>query len=258
MKGTLKKKIVSVFVAAFMLSTIFVTNAFAVGTTISGEYDEDGNLVYGSTVGTDDADPEEHDNVANIEVQAKVTEYNAAVYKIDIAWGAMQFEFKNDANNWDPVDHEYKAEEGTNKEWIIDGYVNGENNKITLTNHSNARVNAEFAYTHVKNDAFNTAPESADAVRGHFFRTNDAAVIAAGILKNSETVQNAISDPLVLYHFDDQELVDKGFYATNGENIRSVYFTLNGTPDTAKVEDYTDFTKVGTITVTITPTEITQ
>ena len=120
MKGTLKKKIVAVFVAVFMLSTIFVTNAFALGTTISGEYDENGSLVYGSTVGTNDAVPEEHDNVADINVQAKVTEYNAAVYKIDIAWGAMQFEFKNDANNWDPVDHVYKAEEGTNKKWIID------------------------------------------------------------------------------------------------------------------------------------------
>lgn len=257
MKGTLKKKIVSVFVAAFMLSTIFVTNAFAFDTTISGEYDENGDLVYGSTVDTDDAVEKTVDNVADIDVQAKVTEYNAAVYKIDIAWGAMQFEFKNDANNWDPVDHEYKAEEGTNKEWIIDGYVNGENNKITLTNHSNARVNVAFDYAHVT-DAFNIDPTSPDAVRGHFFLTNDAAVIAAGILKNSETVQNAIPQPLVLHHLDNKGLVDPGYYATNGENTGSVYFTLNGTPDTAKVEGYTDFTKVGTITVTITPTVITQ
>lgn len=257
MKGTLKKKIVSVFVAAFMLSTIFVTNAFAFNTTISGEYDENGNLVYGSTVGTNDAVENTVDNVADINVQAKVTEYNAAVYKIDIAWGAMQFEFKNDANNWDPDTHQYVAEDGTNKKWIIDGYVDSVNNKITLTNHSNARVNAAFDYAHVTN-AFNADSTSANAVRGHFFRTNDAAVTAAGILKNSATVQNAISDTLVLYHSDNQELVDQGYYATNGENIRSVYFTLNGTPDTEKVAGYTDFTKVGTITVTITPTEITQ
>lgn len=257
MKGTLKKKIVAVFVATFMLITIFVTNAFALGTTISGEYDENGNLVYGSTVDTDDAVENTVDNVADIDVQAKVTEYNAAVYKIDIAWGAMKFEFKNDANNWDPVDHEYKAEAGTNKEWIIDGYVNGENNKITLTNHSNARVNAEFDYAHVT-DAFNTDPASANAVRGHFFLDNEAAKVAAGILENSATVQNANLTPLVLHHLDSHELVDPGYYATNGENTGSVYFTLNGTPDTAKVEGYTDFTKVGTITVTITPTQISQ
>ena len=257
MKGTLKKKIVAVFVAVFMLSTIFVTNAFALGTTISGEYDEDGNMVYGSTVGTNDAVPGEHDNVADIDVQAKVTEYNAAVYKIDIAWGAMQFEFRNDANNWDPDTHQYVADEGTNKEWIIDGYVNGENNKITLTNHSNARVNATFAYAHVAN-AFNTDTASANAVRGHFFTDNEAAKVAAGILENSATVQNAISTPLVLQHLDSQELVDPGYYAENEENIGTVYFTLNGTPDTAKVQGYTDFTKVGTITVTITPTQIAQ
>ncbi len=251
MKGTLKKKIVAVFVAVFMLSTIFVTNAFALGTIISGEYDENGNMVYGSIEGTDD------DNVADIDVQAKVTEYNAAVYKIDIAWGAMQFEFKNDANNWDPDTHQYVAEDGTNKEWIIDGYVDSVNNKITLTNHSNARVNAEFAYAHVAN-AFNTDPTSANAVRGHFFLDNEAAKIAAGILENSATVQNAMPQSLVLHHLDDQGLVDPGYYAQNGENTGSVYFTLNGTPDTAKVEGYTDFTKVGTITVTITPTEITQ
>ena len=251
MKGTLKKKIVAVFVATFMLSTIFVTNAFALGTTISGEYDENGNMVYGSIEGTDD------DNVADINVQAKVTEYNAAVYKIDIAWGAMQFEFKNDANNWDPDTHQYVADEGTNKEWIIDGYVNGENNKITLKNHSNARVNATFAYAHEAN-AFNTDSTSDNAVRGHFFLTNDDAVTAAAILENSATVQNAIPQPLVLYHLDDQELVDQGYYAQNGENTRSVYFTLNGTPDTEKVQGYTDFTTVGTITVTITPTQISQ
>ena len=256
MKGTLKKKIVAVFIAVFMLSTIFVTNAFALGTTISGEYDENGNLVYGSTVGTDDAVENTVDNVADIDVQAKVTEYNAAVYKIDIAWGTMQFEFKNDANNWDPDTHQYVTDEGTNKEWIIDGYVNGENNKITLTNHSNARVNATFAYAHVT-DAFNTNPESADAVRGHFFLDNENAKTAAGLLENSATVQNAISQPLVLYHLDNQELVDQGGYHAT-KNTDSVYFTLNGTPDTAKVQGYTDFTKVGTITVTITPTQISQ
>lgn len=257
MKGTLKKKIVAVFVAVFMLSTIFVTNAFASGTTISGEYNENGELVYGSTEGTDDAVKKAVDNVADINVQAKVTEYNAAVYKIDIAWGAMQFEFKNDANNWDPDTHQYVTDEGTNKEWIIDGYVNGENNKITLTNHSNARVNATFAYAHVT-DAFNTNPESADAVRGHFFLDNENAKTAAGLLKNSATVQNAMTQPLVLHHLDNKGLVDPGYYATHEENIGSVYFTLNGTPDTAKVEGYTDFTKVGTITVTITPTQISQ
>lgn len=257
MKGTLKKKIVAVFVAVFMLSTIFVTNAFASGTTISGEYNENGELVYGSTEGTDDAVKKAVDNVADINVQAKVTEYNAAVYKIDIAWGAMQFEFKNDANNWDPDTHQYVTDEGTNKEWIIDGYVNGENNKITLTNHSNARVNATFAYAHVT-DAFNTNPESADAVRGHFFLDNENAKTAAGLLKNSATVQNAMTQPLVLHHLDNKGLVDPGYYATHEENIGSVYFTLNGTPDTAKVEGYTNFTKVGTITVTITPTQISQ
>ncbi len=257
MKGTLKKKIVAVFVVAFMLSTIFVTNAFALDTTISGGFDEDGNMVYGSTEGTNDADPEEHDNVADIEVQAKVTEYNAAVYKIDIAWGAMQFEFKNDANNWDPNTHQYVTEDGTNKEWIIKDYVDGENNKITLTNHSNARVNAAFAYAHEAN-AFNTEPTSANAVRGHFFRDNEAAKVAAGVLENSANVQNAFSDTLVLHHLDSQGLVDPGYYAQNEENKGSVFFTLNGTPDTEKVEGYTNFTKVGTITVTITPTEITQ
>ena len=257
MKGTLKKKIVAVFVAVFMLSTIFVTNAFALGTTISGEYNENGELVYGSTEGTDDAVKKAVDNVADINVQAKVTEYNAAVYKIDIAWGAMQFEFKNDANNWDPNTHQYVAEDGTNKEWIIKDYVDGENNKITLTNHSNARVNATFAYAHVAN-AFNTDPTSANAVRGHFFLDNENAKTAAGLLKNSATVQNAMTQPLVLHHLDNKGLVDPGYYATHEENIGSVYFTLNGTPDTAKVEGYTDFTKVGTITVTITPTEISQ
>jgi hypothetical protein len=104
---------------------------------------------------------------ADINVWAKVEDETSRIYKIDIAWGAMRFEFVDGSGTWDPEEHEYVGkEEDVRPHWVnsaeIDenqgGYgiyekeaykvgADGTNNKITVTNHSNSAVNARFDYT---------------------------------------------------------------------------------------------------------------
>lgn len=212
------------------------------------------------------------DTSTDISIWAKVVEHGDIVYKVDISWGAMKFEFNNQAGKWDPDQHTYVATEGrVGAEWTEEGFIDGINNEIIVENHSNWAVDAKFTYTH-EGAAFN-AEQGANAVRGHFFLTNDAAVTASKVLENSETVVDALEsdDVLTLGHQDkskkdmyggteDGESLSEGAFDGKDENtvgscLRKVYFTFNGTPDIANMDEdlRTDFTKVGVITVTIEP-----
>lgn len=63
------------------------------------------------------------------------------VYSVDIAWGAMEFTYTSTGTKtWDPTTHEYKVTEGT-EEWTAKG------NTVTVTNHSNAAVKVDIAFT---------------------------------------------------------------------------------------------------------------
>jgi len=70
-------------------------------------------------------------NVGNdeVNVQARIVEDKNLIYRIDIAWGPMKFEFDLDAD-----------------EWVQDGF-DDVNNKITVTNRSNDGVTADFDIT---------------------------------------------------------------------------------------------------------------
>lgn len=65
------------------------------------------------------------------------------VYKVDIAWGSMEFTYTvNEANRtWNPADHTY-TNEGSDGIWSCDSGAD----EITVTNHSNAAVKAGFSY----------------------------------------------------------------------------------------------------------------
>lgn len=68
---------------------------------------------------------------------------SAKVYKVDIAWGDLEFCYTNGTEgNWNPGTHQYDntIPEG----WSV---VNPDGNKITLTNHSNAPVKAAVNFT---------------------------------------------------------------------------------------------------------------
>lgn len=76
------------------------------------------------------------------------------VYSVDIAWGSMEFTYTDASQGtWNPETHQYDgAGTGT---WSCETDAN----KITVTNHSNAAVIAQFSY----------APESGyNAISGAF------------------------------------------------------------------------------------------
>ena len=62
------------------------------------------------------------------------------VISVDIAWGAMEFEFSEGVDGvWDPTTHQYAG--ATESSWSASG------NEITITNHSNVGIRAAFSYT---------------------------------------------------------------------------------------------------------------
>ncbi|MDD4414368.1 MAG: hypothetical protein PHR14_07470 [Oscillospiraceae bacterium] len=66
----------------------------------------------------------------------------ATVYSVDITWGSMGFTYTSAfIGNWNPDTHVY--DNSTEEKWTCDGNAN----KITVTNHSNANVEATLSYT---------------------------------------------------------------------------------------------------------------
>jgi hypothetical protein len=61
----------------------------------------------------------------DVDVQARIIDLTAPIYRIDIEWGEMKFTFVIDENEWKGMD--------------------GDNNRIDVTNHSNADVNVGFS-----------------------------------------------------------------------------------------------------------------
>lgn len=66
------------------------------------------------------------------------------IYSVDIVWQSMEFTYTAASEGtWDPETHAYTNKQ--NASWSF------ENNKITVTNHSNAEVKAKFTYTSATN-----------------------------------------------------------------------------------------------------------
>ena len=221
------------------------------------------------------------DTSTDISIWAKVVEHGDIVYKVDIEWGAMKFEFNNQAGKWNTETHTYDANNGVKAEWTVDDYIDATNNKITVVNHSNWAVDTTFSYAHDltgDKSVFNTNSNETNAVRGHFFLNNDDAVKASKVLTGSTSIGDAsyeltASEALTLGHQDADNATKYGGTEggtaldgtdipavepnTNGSCTRNVYFTFNGTPDIGSLSEEirTDFTKVGVITVTIEPWE---
>lgn len=101
----------------------FSTYAITASNSVIGEYPE--------------AELNESNNHAATDVQGRyVDSTDTRVYKVDVEWGAMQFVF-NKHQKWDPEKHVYTEE--IKIELDDSAYTNG-NNKIVISNHSNADV----------------------------------------------------------------------------------------------------------------------
>lgn len=73
---------------------------------------------------------------ADLDVQSRILEGgDGAVYKVDITWGNMEFEYSI-ARLWDPDEHRYTSKV---YDWLPSGF-DGNNNRVAVYNHSNADV----------------------------------------------------------------------------------------------------------------------
>jgi len=197
-----------------------------------------------------------------LDVQAKINEEDAnIIYNIDIAWGTLKFVYNRSSQVWNPVTHKY-ADGPTAGSWLADNgsiigaaatefYLDGTNNKITVTNHSNAGVDATFTYANNGPNLFNAAA-GANNVVGGFYDSNGGAIGGAGVLTNPAgntafNTLNGIGTPSLIT----LPTGVKRNPASNTEIKKDVFFAFSGTPDSDKT--IAAFTNVGTITVVFVP-----
>lgn len=220
------------------------------------------------------------DATADIAVWAKIVDLGDAdtiIYCIDIEWGNMKFVFGKDGGQWDPEERTYGAVD-TGSWWednypenvgpATEYYLDGLNNIVTVTNRSNAVIDASFDYRFDArfdgepggdgdNNLFNKEA-GADNVVGNFFATNDLALDAAEELTDTSTINTATISSFTLVNADHD--VNPPATPPNPEDLdeddfpfNSVFFAFSGTPDDDSTLLSNAFTKVGIITVTITP-----
>lgn len=151
------------------------------------------------------------------DVQGKVIDDVAsAVYKIDISWGPMTFEYSVN-NVWDPDNHSYVEK--------LQGWANepfdGVNNRITTVNHSNADV--EVSFLAAVEDA-----EAMDGVTMEMRQQNRADGDKAESMLLSRVPAESAPAP---------EL--------------AAYLWLVGTPENSSILNRQDYSKFGIINVSI-------
>lgn len=79
---------------------------------------------------------------SSVDVTAKYSAATATdIYSVNIEWGSMAFEYKEESRVWNPETHKYDVT-GTSPWSCADGA-----NEVKVTNHSNNPVTVELSYT---------------------------------------------------------------------------------------------------------------
>ena len=79
----------------------------------------------------------------NVTGSYDVTVHTEQIYSAQVAWGAFKFEYVATGDRtWNAQNHSYD-------ESSITGKFTGEDNQVTVTNHSNADLDVAFEYTSV-------------------------------------------------------------------------------------------------------------
>ena len=113
------------------------------------------------------------------------------VISVDIAWGAMEFEFSEGVDGvWDPTTHQYTG--ATESSWSSSG------NEITVTNHSNVSVAVSMSITPVDGTGVDVSLTGGNATLAAGEVGNvDGAASVTGTIKvsgkpNSTVTENGI------------------------------------------------------------------
>ena len=246
----MKKKLLSAMLT-LALAGVGVLSAETLAVAGTDTYMDDGTYAAGTATQDKVAgDPEA--NSTSIDVQAQTTGGGDIVYSVKIDWGAMKFEYDY-GSTWDPATHKYISGSTGNQDggWNTTTYVDGTNNKITITNDSNFPVNADFAYSNTDPAVFN-AEVTNTSVAGMF--GTDNATLKTAVDDNTTNTLSLVAPTLAL-NTDKSALTAGDVYyyqgSDNGKNTDDIYFSLIGKPD--RGIKLTTMQSVGTIKVTITP-----
>lgn len=167
-------------------------------------------------------------------------------YDIQVEWGNMQFVYDYAESKWDTDALQYSesAQEG----WVASGF-NGTNNKVQISNRSNAEITVDLIIT-IQNGVFNEA-SSANDVQAWFYDTAEQALQASKILTglNEATFAGRISN-LVLDSAEPVLDVNGDVVTAAGVRTQDAYLAFSGTPD----RTLNTATEVGSISLVFTDT----
>lgn len=165
MKKTTKKAL-SVIIALVLMAAMSISAAAANATTGAGTKDIDVSAKYVDGVATE------------------------TVYSVDVAWDSMEFTYTVSGTKvWNPAKHDYEV--STSDAWST------ENNGITVVNHSNAAVKAEFSFAPVESyssvsGTFSAASLSFPSAEGKAL--NAAELTGKTVLTLSGTLDKSVVD----------------------------------------------------------------
>lgn len=162
-------------------------------------------------------------------------------YEVNVSWGNMQFVYDYAQPKWDTDTLQYS--EATEEGWKASGF-DGENNKVQVTNRSNAEITVGLSIE-VSNGLLNEN-SSSDSVQAWFYDTNEHAQQASRQLTGLENY--AFEGKITTLVLDSAEAVYDGegnLQTAAGERTKAAYFAFSGTPD----RELTTATEVGRISL---------
>lgn len=168
------------------------------------------------------------------------------VYKLVVSYGAMEFKFSY-GKTWDPSTHTYAP---GNAGWDSTK-LDGVNNKITITNHSNFPITATYSVDDLTSAFHESTPGASSPVRGCFADANSSFEGAANIAKLNDGTHTASSTASWTLEMDTSALSTGDTYYQYGSNgiTKDMFFALCGKPD--KVIETA--AEVGNINITLAP-----
>lgn len=148
------------------------------------------------------------------------------IYNVDLSWGEMKFEF-GQGKEWNPKTHTYVGED--TYRWRLKS-VDGENNKITISNHSSRPLSTSIEYLS-KEGAFNQIFNDNTSVQGRFYKSNEDAIKASGYLDN--LTENLTFGKRVV----EETIETDRWIKYQNSNKFETYFAFSGMPDLDKNEN---------------------